>query len=48
VSVADLLSSRYERFRAFGAYADPGAGALPPPATHWWSKIPKMLGIDRA
>ncbi len=47
VSVADLLSSRYERFRAFGAYADPGAGTAPPPATHWWSRLPKMLGIDR-
>ena len=48
VAVADLLSSRYERFRAFGAFAEPGAAVAPPPARPWWRRLPKMLGRDRS
>ncbi len=48
VAVADLLSSRYERFRSFGAFADPGAVVAPPPATPWWRRLPKMLRRDKA
>ena len=48
VTAADLLSARYERFRAFGALADPGSVMAPPPATPWWRKLRKMLGRDKA
>ena len=44
VTVADLLSARYERFRGFGSLADPGTVVAPPPATPWWRKLSKMLG----
>ncbi len=47
VAIPDLLSSRYERFRAFGAFAEPGTAVAPPPAAPWWRKLPKMLGRDR-
>ena len=47
VAVADLLSSRYERFRAFGAFAEPGTIVAPRPATPWWRKLPRMLGRDK-
>jgi acetyl-CoA carboxylase carboxyl transferase subunit alpha len=47
VAVPDLLSSRYEKFRAFGAFAEPGTAVPPPPSAPWWRKIPKMLGRDR-
>ena len=39
VPIPDLLSLRYERFRAFGAVVEPGAGApadLPKP---WWRRV---------
>jgi acetyl-CoA carboxylase carboxyl transferase subunit alpha len=48
VAIADLLSSRYERFRAFGAYAEPGTAVAPPPAAPWWRRLPKMLGRPKA
>lgn len=41
VPVPDLLSARYERFRAFGAFGDASA-ALPPPAAPWWRRLPLM------
>jgi acetyl-CoA carboxylase carboxyl transferase alpha subunit len=46
VAVADLLSSRYERFRAFGTVVEPGAAVAPPPARPWWRRLPKMLGRE--
>jgi acetyl-CoA carboxylase carboxyl transferase subunit alpha len=46
VTVDDLLSARYERFRGFGALSEPG-GVIPAPAEQpWWRKIPKILGGD--
>ena len=47
VTVADLLSARYERFRGFGSLSEPGATIAPPAEQPWWRKIPKMLGGDR-
>ncbi len=47
VAVADLLSSRYERFRAFGTITEPGAVVAPPPARPWWRRLPKMPGRDQ-
>jgi acetyl-CoA carboxylase carboxyl transferase subunit alpha len=38
VPVADLLSLRYERFRAFGTVVEP-SGATPPPPAPWWRRI---------
>ena len=42
VSSAELLSSRYEKFRRFGALADTGVSTAPPPDAAWWRKLPGM------
>jgi acetyl-CoA carboxylase carboxyl transferase subunit alpha len=39
VPIADLLSLRYERFRAFGMVVEPGAGQTPAPPQPWWRRI---------
>ena len=39
VPIADLLSLRYERFRAFGMVVEPGAGQPPAPPQPWWRRI---------
>jgi acetyl-CoA carboxylase carboxyl transferase subunit alpha len=39
VPTADLLSLRYERFRAFGTFVEPGAGQAPAPPEPWWRRI---------
>ena len=39
VAAPDLLSARYERFRAFGTIAETAATA-PPPARAWWRRLP--------
>ena len=39
VPVADLLSLRYERFRAFGTFVEPNGGAAPAPPEPWWRRI---------
>src|SRR5438477_10829672 len=36
VPAADLMSARYERFRAFGALEEPGVTAPPPAPDSWW------------
>src|SRR6266480_1494140 len=41
VPVADLLSLRYERFRAFGMFVEPDGGVAPAPAQPWWRRILK-------
>ncbi|HEY3125511.1 MAG TPA: carboxyl transferase domain-containing protein, partial [Candidatus Limnocylindria bacterium] len=41
VPAADLMSARYERFRAFGALDEPGAAPPPPPPDSWWRRIVK-------
>jgi acetyl-CoA carboxylase carboxyl transferase subunit alpha len=41
VPVADLLSLRYERFRAFGMFVEPDGGATPAPPQPWWRRILK-------
>jgi acetyl-CoA carboxylase carboxyl transferase alpha subunit len=41
VPVDDLLSARYERFRAFGALAESGTAA-PAPDRSWWRRLPRM------
>ena len=38
IPVADLVSLRYERFRAFGAVADP-PNAPPPAPLPWWRRV---------
>ena len=38
VPVADLLSLRYERFRAFGTFVEPN-GATPAPPAPWWRRM---------
>ena len=47
VTVADLLSARYERFRGFGALSESGVAIASPAEQPWWRRIPKMLGGDR-
>ncbi len=47
VTVNDLLSARYERFRGFGALSESGAAIASPAEQPWWRRIPKMLGGDR-
>ena len=42
VTVDDLLSARYERFRGFGAHAEAGAAAPPPHPEPWWRKVAKL------
>ena len=42
VSIPELLSSRYEKFRRFGALADTGVSTAPPPDAPWWRKLPGM------
>jgi acetyl-CoA carboxylase carboxyl transferase alpha subunit len=39
VPVADLLSLRYERFRAFGTVVEPNGGAPSLPPRPWWRRI---------
>jgi acetyl-CoA carboxylase carboxyl transferase subunit alpha len=39
VPVEDLLSLRYERFRAFGTFVEPNGGAAPAPPEPWWRRI---------
>ena len=44
VPAADLLSARYERFRAFGAVVEPGgAAAPPPPPDSWWRRLVRRV-----
>jgi acetyl-CoA carboxylase carboxyl transferase subunit alpha len=43
VPAADLMSARYERFRAFGAVAEPGTAVAPPPPDSWFRRIVKGL-----
>jgi len=47
VTVNDLLSARYERFRGFGALSESGTAIASAAEQPWWRKIPKMLGGDR-
>src|SRR5438132_13420095 len=39
VPIADLLSLRYERFRAFGTIVEPSGGQAPAPPRPWWRRI---------
>ncbi len=39
VPIADLLSARYERFRALGVFVEPATGATPPPHRAFWRRI---------
>jgi len=39
VPAADLMSARYERFRAFGALDESGAAPPPPPPDSWWRRM---------
>jgi acetyl-CoA carboxylase carboxyl transferase alpha subunit len=44
VPAADLMSARYERFRAFGATDEPGtAAAPPPPPDSWYRRLVKRM-----
>jgi len=44
VPPADLLSARYERFRAFGVVVEPGVTAAPPPPPDsWWRRFVKRV-----
>jgi hypothetical protein len=44
VPAADLLSARYERFRAFGLVVEPGVTAAPPPPPDsWWRRFVKRV-----
>ncbi len=45
VAVPDLLSARYERFRAFGTISE-DAGPTPAPARPWWRRLP-LVGTRR-
>jgi len=38
VPIADLLSLRYERFRAFGTIVEPGGGQAPATPAPWWRR----------
>jgi acetyl-CoA carboxylase carboxyl transferase subunit alpha len=38
VTIADLLTARYERFRRFGVVVEP-EGAPPPPKRAWWKRV---------
>src|SRR5207247_5243708 len=37
--IADLLSLRYERFRAIGTIVEPSSGQAPAPPQSWWRRI---------
>lgn len=39
VPIADLLSARYERFRALGVFIEPTPGATPAPRRPFWRRI---------
>ena len=39
VPVADLLSLRYERFRAFGTFVEPNGATAPAPPAPWWRRM---------
>jgi len=39
VPMADLLSLRYERFRAFGTIVEPSSGQAPAPPQPWWRRM---------
>ena len=39
VPIADLLSLRYERFRAFGTIVEPSGGQAPAPPQPWWRRM---------
>jgi acetyl-CoA carboxylase alpha subunit len=41
VPPTDLMSARYERFRAFGAIQEPGTAAPEPPPDSWWRRFVK-------
>ncbi|HEY9325453.1 MAG TPA: hypothetical protein VIS26_02685, partial [Candidatus Limnocylindria bacterium] len=44
VPAADLMSARYERFRAFGATDEPGTAASPPPPPDsWYRRLLKRM-----
>ena len=45
VAIPELLSSRYERFRAYGTISEPGVADTPAPPTPWWRKIPFIKGL---
>ncbi|HYK98761.1 MAG TPA: acetyl-CoA carboxylase carboxyltransferase subunit alpha [Candidatus Acidoferrales bacterium] len=44
VAIPELLSSRYERFRAYGTIVEPGVADAPAPPQPWWRKLPFMKG----
>ena len=46
VAIPELLSSRYERFRAYGTIVEPGVADAPAPPTPWWRKLPFMKGTS--
>jgi len=43
VPAADLMSARYERFRAFGASDEPGTASPPPPPDSWYRRLVKRM-----
>ncbi len=47
VSVTELLSARYERFRGFGTLTELGGPVAPPPPVPWWRRLRRMAGLDR-
>ena len=48
VAIPDLLSSRYERFRSFGAISEPGVATAPlPPARSWWNRLLAALQVKK-
>jgi len=45
VTVDDLLSSRYERFRGYGTLAEEGALVVPPAREPLWRRLRRMAGL---
>ena len=45
ITIDDLLSARYERFRGYGALADAGTAAAPPPRETVWRRLRRMAGL---
>src|SRR5690349_11464475 len=45
ITIDDLLSARYERFRGYGALADPGAPIAPAPRETVWRRLRRMAGL---